>query len=359
MPSIAIKNNQLESPLNSLRKGNWFKLICGASYQHLPSIRNLALIYTLAGADCIDVSADKAVISTALEGIKIAKTLQSETLKQGYDLISLPYLMVSINDGEDPHFRKAYFNNNLCPPNCDRPCENICPTEAIKFDNKFQGIIDSLCYGCGRCLPVCPINIIKTQSHLVSTEEVLNWLKEYPIDALEIHTQAGHFANFQKLWKKVKPHLSQLKLIAISCPYTPEVIYYLKQIENLINPLSLPLIWQTDGRPMSGDIGIGTTHLCIKYAKQVKKANLGGFIQLAGGTNEYTVAKIKSENIAKESISGIAYGSKARKLVAEIFQQLDDLTDSNKLEDYPELLWQGVNLASQLVKPVKQIFINT
>ncbi len=64
--------SEFSSPLDSLVRGNWFKLICGASYQHLPSIRNLALVYTLAGADCLDLAADKAVVYTALEGINVA-----------------------------------------------------------------------------------------------------------------------------------------------------------------------------------------------------------------------------------------------------------------------------------------------
>ncbi|MFM6279760.1 MAG: 4Fe-4S ferredoxin, partial [Dolichospermum sp.] len=43
----------LLAPLQSLKQGNWFKLICGASFQHPPAVRNLTLAYTLAGADCI------------------------------------------------------------------------------------------------------------------------------------------------------------------------------------------------------------------------------------------------------------------------------------------------------------------
>lgn len=35
------------------------------SKQDLPAVRNLALVYTLAGADCIDVAADEAVIEAA------------------------------------------------------------------------------------------------------------------------------------------------------------------------------------------------------------------------------------------------------------------------------------------------------
>lgn len=66
--------NNYDSPLTALQQGNWFKLICGASYQHLPAIRNLTLAYTLAGADCIDV-ADPAVITVAQEALNRAEFL--------------------------------------------------------------------------------------------------------------------------------------------------------------------------------------------------------------------------------------------------------------------------------------------
>lgn len=37
--------------------------------QDLPAVRNLAVVYTLAGADCIDVAAEEAVIEAARFGI--------------------------------------------------------------------------------------------------------------------------------------------------------------------------------------------------------------------------------------------------------------------------------------------------
>ncbi len=341
------------SPLESLQQGSWFKLICGASYQHLPSIRNLALVYTLAGADCLDVAADKAVIHSACEGINIAQNYRQQAIAFGYNFHHHPLLMISINDGEDPHFRKAYFNSNLCPSDCHRPCEKICPAEAIKFNNHHQGIIDELCYGCGRCLPICPINIIDTKSTFISIKEVLQWLDILPINAIEIHTQEGHFQEFIKVWKTIKPNLFKLKLISISCPFTENVTEYLTQIYNYIKPVNIPLIWQTDGRPMSGDIGTGTTHLTIKYAQKMITTNIKGFIQLAGGTNEYTIAKLKSLNLISFPISGVAYGSKGRKIIADILTQLEEISTNNQLEDYPELLWQGVSKASQLISPLK------
>lgn len=349
------------SPLESLQQGSWFKLICGASYQHLPSIRNLALIYTLAGADCVDVAADIAVIHTALEGIKTAQNFLPEAKKRGYYPQYSPFLMVSINDGEDPHFRKAQFNPTLCPTDCHRPCVSICPTDAIalpealadKFAQNNQGVKSELCYGCGRCLPVCPINLIETESTFTTIETVLEWLPNLPISAMEIHTQEGHFQEFISTWEKIHPYLHQLKVIAISCPYTPTVIDYLEKIYQHISPVEIPLIWQTDGRPMSGDIGGGTTHLTIKYAQKLRESNIKGFIQLAGGTNEYTVKKLLKLNL-RPFISGIAFGSKGRKIIGDILHQLEEISTTNQLENYPDLLWQGVEMANQLVTPLKR-----
>ncbi len=349
----SLTKSNLLTALDSLSRGNWFKLICGASYQHLPSIRNLALVYTLAGADCIDVAADKAVINSALEGIKVAQKISSEAIALGYKTHKNPLLMISINDGEDPHFRKAIFNPNQCLTNCTRPCESICPAEAITFNQINQGVIEELCYGCGRCIPICPVDIIETESKIVPAADVLQWLDIFPMDAIEIHTQEGHFEHFQAVWQTVKSYLPQLKLIAISCPYTTTVTEYLTKIYQLISPVEIPLIWQTDGRPMSGDIGDGTIHLTIKYAQQVKKMNLSGFIQLAGGTNEYTVQKLHSLHLIPEIVNGVAYGSKARKLIADTLHQLESICDHNQLELYPDLLWQGVQQARELVKPLK------
>ncbi len=350
--------NIKKSPLSSLQESNWFKLICGASYQHLSAIRNLTLVYTLAGADCIDLAADKAVIIAAQEGLKIAQNLQEEANKRGYHYHFQPYLMISINDGEDPHFRKAEFNIDQCPSDCHRPCEKICPALAIAFNEVHQGVIDQLCYGCGRCLPVCPSNLIFTRSYVSKPEMIVNWLSELNISAIEIHTQKGHKDNFRELWSKIASHVSNLKILAISCPFEEEVVSYLKDILTIIEPLSSPLIWQTDGRPMSGDIGIGTTHLTIKYAQEVLKSNLSGYIQLAGGTNQYTGLKLKNLNLLSsddqiKKVSGIAFGSYGRKILTNIFTKLETKNSHNLLENEPELLWQAVEIANNLVKTIK------
>ncbi|MEH1817649.1 MAG: LdpA C-terminal domain-containing domain [Nostoc sp.] len=389
----------LFAPLQSLKQGDWFKLICGASFQHLPAVRSLTLAYTLAGADCIDVAADPAVIAAAQAGLLVAKSLAKDAQKRGFDYKgNSPFLMVSLNDGEDPHFRKAEFNPTECPIDCSRPCERICPAQAIVFNSTkedFSGVVSEKCYGCGRCIPICPYDIIYTNSYMSTPGAIAPLVMSTGVDAVEIHTKVGRLAEFEQLWQAISPWADQLKLLAISCPDGEGMTDYLRAIYNLIAPLKSALIWQTDGRSMSGDIGDGTTIAAVKLGQKVLAAKLPGYVQLAGGTNSYTVAKLKAMGLLKRageqgsrgageteeifssaplplhpsaplplcpsaSISGVAYGSYARVLLSPILEKLENKEVSNtnvkahlRLEEDDVLLWQAVELAHSLVSQIK------
>jgi Fe-S-cluster-containing hydrogenase component 2 len=359
------------SPSQSLDCSQWFKLICGASFGHLPAIRNLAIAYTLAGADCIDVAADSAVIAATKDGINIAKKLARLDGSTRDENHRQPWLMVSLNDGIDPHFRKAEFNPLQCPIDCLRPCERICPAEAIDD----RGVIESRCYGCGRCLPICPLGLIVTHDRTANPSLIFPQLGMADgIDAIEIHTQSGHLAEFGQLWDTLSPVAHRLKLLAISCPDRDDLIPYLRSIHATIaatyHPFKLPftLLWQTDGRPMSGDIGAGTTHAAIKLGEKVIAAGLPGYVQLAGGTNHYTVPKLRERKLLPTALAddlpianakhvcGVAYGSYARVLLAPIFDELDARTDNpGKLEAHPDLLAAAVAIATELVGQLKAV----
>ncbi len=358
----------LRAPLEALRLGRWFKLICGASYQDVSKIRNLSLVYSLAGADCIDVAADVAVVHAAWEGIIAAQTVSSASMA------SRPWLMVSLNDGQDPHFRKAWFDAQQCPIDCPCPCQRVCPAEAIMSPLPKMAppigetkapidleVIAERCYGCGRCLPVCPYGLIEEQAFTVAAGSILPSILPH-VDAVEIHTQMGRQIEFQYLWTQLAPYLSRLKLVSISCPdsdphHSTAIVDYLGHLYGLMQPKPKHLLWQTDGRPMSGDIGKGTTRATIRLAQKVLNARLPGYVQLAGGTNHYTVAKLRSLNLLKAphgsnhgnqaaptTINGVAYGSYARRLVNP---------GDGHLEDHPKELWQQVDLARALVHQIK------
>lgn len=359
--NLTLKSTQ-PSPLQSLQSGTWFKLICGASYQQLPAIRNLALVYSLAGADCIDVAAGPAVIAAAREGIAAAERIAAEQSRPYHR----PWLMVSMSAGEDPHFRKAWFDPAVCPVDCSRPCERICPADAIEVG----GVVGDRCYGCGRCLPVCPWGLIEAKSHPTSLNDVARQVLTQA-DALEIHTQVGQLNAFKQLWQIAQPWSTHLNTISISCPDAEGLIGYLKDLRHLTAPPSssveaINVMWQTDGRPMSGDIGKGTTHAAIRLAQKVIASDLNGYVQLAGGTNQYTVPKLKAlgllhkfpENSQNDcqtgdrTISGIAYGSFARHLLMPVIGQ------TLYLEEVSSTLWKAVAIAESLVKPLKQSVVS-
>lgn len=358
-------------PLLSLREGNWFKLICGASYQYLPAVRNLALAYSLAGADCVDIAADPAVVASVCESFQVADKLSESLEHPDFSYSGRPWLMVSLNDGDDPHFRKAFFDPQFCPSDCPRPCEQICPAEAIAMPSEHRlisdeerqswGVIDARCYGCGRCVPVCPIQAIATRSHQIAPHEIAASVLPR-VDAIEIHTYVGHEPQFRALWQAIAPHLHALKLVAVSCPDGPDLVEYLRSLYQIMVPRPAALVWQTDGRPMSGDIGKGTTHASIRLAQKVLAAKLPGYVQLAGGTNAYTVPKLRSLQLLQPhtELAGVAYGSYARTLLQPVLAELEarsllDASVGDRLETQPDLLQQAVRVARSLIQPLKPV----
>ncbi len=349
------------SQIQSLEAGTWFKAICGASFQHLPAIRTIAIAYALAGADCIDVAADEATIAAARDGLRVAERLRPEAIERGFPAAPPPLLMASFNDAEDPHFRKAYFDPLVCPPRCPRPCERVCPADAIDFElgatGKPLGVIDARCYGCGRCVPTCPIGAIDTRSFVAKPKRVIGAIIS-GIDAIEIHTRSGSEADFDRLWQAICPWVNRLSLLSVSCPDSRDrdAIAYLRALAAKISPQLAPvLLWQADGRPMSGDLGKGATVAAVRFGRKVVAAGLPGFVQLAGGTNDRTVTKLQEAGLrlGRGGISGVAYGSFARKLLAPICDELEAHRGRDRLELHPELLWRAVRLAHSLTASLK------
>ncbi|GJY46223.1 ABC transporter ABCE, iron-sulfur binding protein LdpA [Tanacetum coccineum] len=383
-------------PQISLQKGNWVKLICGASFEDVVDIRNLSLVYTLAGVDCIDSAADGAVVNAVNEGINAARSILP---------IRRPWVMISVNDDEDLHFRKAEFDPDDCPVDCSRPCEKICPANAISFQSALEksivnidlglhdyvisdqviyifnaksdmkpGVITERCYGCGRCFPVCPYDKIKANSYVRDAKETSKLLERDDVDALEIHTNGRQTDSFKELWNGLGESVNHLRLVAVSLPYVGDSTISMMNgmysiLEHDIRCLNL---WQLDGRPMSGDIGRGATRESIAFGLRLAFANEKppGFLQLAGGTNAHTVDGLRKQDLFQTTksgensrssttsnsnalIGGIAYGGYARKIVGRILSSMESESGLAHIESHPEHLLMAVIEALSLVGGVK------
>ncbi|BBL86344.1 putative ldpA protein (chromatophore) [Paulinella micropora] len=331
-------------PESSLYSGEWVKLICGASNEDLASIEDLCGIYTLAGVDCIDVASNIAVVSAARRGIKWAMERGGKQ----------PWLMVSLSDGDDPHFRKAWFDPSLCPSDCPRPCQNICPTLAIDT----TGIVPELCYGCGRCLPSCPFDLIHTFSQVTDSQDIPNLLLDLSPDVVELHTQLGRLQSFSERVKQIQISGIPTKYLAVSLGLDNSKQLCSGQLKTelwerykLILQSNLCPIWQLDGRPMSGDIGTGTAYASIRLLNTLLHLLPPGPIQLAGGTNSQTILLVEeafpNRSVSERKLAGVAFGGIARRLLQPLILKAE--TMGLRLLKHPDLRDEAVRLAYSLV----------
>ncbi len=321
----------------AMSRGTWVKLICGASNEDLPAISDLCALYAAAGVHCIDVAANTAVVFAARKGLDWVEAIYGKR----------PWLMISINDGQDVHFRKASFNQKLCPKDCHRPCEKVCPTNAISQNN---GVLSSLCYGCGRCLTACPIGIINEKNQLLSLPDLPKLLSEINPDAIEIHTGPGRREAFEATVAAITRANIPLKRLAISCGLdkhidAQDLSKELWERHDCVRNYGLKPIWQLDGRPMSGDLGISTSKFAVSLWQEIRPLSPPGPLQLAGGTNENTIHQLPHTN----GPAGIAFGGMARKIVSPWLQEA--ARKKVNLRDWPNGWYAALEKATELIEP--------
>ncbi len=326
-------------PEQALAAGCWVKWIGGASNQDLAAIEDLAGLYALAGVHCLDLAADPAVVAAARRGLGWAEERGA----------ARPWLMVSLSDGADPHFRKAWFDPRRCPAACPRPCERVCPALAIGAD----GVEESRCYGCGRCLPACPLGLIEEHDRLLAADAVPGLLAELSPDAVELHTRPGRSSAFAARLEQIGGSGVPLKRLAVSCGLaTAQTSAEALAAElwdrfRLLRAAAQRPLWQLDGRPMSGDLGSGTAHAAVRLLQRVAPLAPPGPLQLAGGTNARTLDLVR--RCAVPAVAGVAFGGVARSLLQPLLQESQ--ARGRRLLDDDELRPRALVIARSLVEP--------
>lgn len=333
------------TPEEALASGRWVKLICGASNQDLAGIEDLCGIFSLAGVHCIDGAVDAAVVAAIRRGIDWAESRGA----------SRPWLMLSLSDGDDPHFRKAWFDPACCPPACPRPCERVCPALAIGFAaTGAPGVLAERCYGCGRCLPACPHGMIEERSQVLAGADVPPLLAELRPDAVELHTHPGRGVAFAERVSQLRASGVQLQRLAVSAglegtAQSPAaLVAELWQRFSLLRGAGFRPLWQFDGRPMSGDVGAGTARAAVKLVAAVLPQAPPGPVQLAGGTNAHTLPQLTSYPL-QHRIAGVAFGGVARRLLQPLL--LEAQGRGRSLLADAELFPLALGLARELVNP--------
>lgn len=377
---MKFKSSRSQVLLRILMNEQCFKAICGAGNEDCDLVRKLSLIYTLAGASILDISANPSVARAASEGINMAYK-KAEQL--GFEIQQRPFIMVSVGMPGDHHVRKSYIDPFTCL-SCGL-CAPVCPTEAIpsNFHEKLEYykslngsyeiedqsreiVIKDLCIGCGKCSNICPKDdIISYRHNGRALKELLPKCMEAGAECFELHAAVADDNIIIEEWKtilSINPDnfnsicLDRLNLDNFSLENR------IQKIKELSNNL---LIVQADGYPMSGGQDDYNTTLqavaCAdvinkKFNMKKNKKKINNKIEskliyknhesrnlipiiLSGGTNSNSK---KLANLSGVRVNGVAVGTFARKIVKSLTEQGGFLEDDT-------LIVKAVEVARELV----------
>ena len=332
-------NERYKEMKELLQKGKYFKLVCGAGNENVDEVRKLAVIYTLAGANGLDVSATPAVVKGCVKGIDIAYQLAKEL---NINIAIRPFITVSVGMPGDHHVRKAKIISAKCIK-C-KQCIEVCPTKAIPSNLVINR---ELCIGCGHCESVCPVNAIAYEHNEKGLAQILPECLKAGAENIELHAAVLGDESIMKEWalvNKIQPnHFVSMCLDRKHLSNT----HLIDRIRKAANMAGDRLIIQADGVPMSGGSDdYNTTLQAIAIADVIQKnliekdskfQNLN--ILLSGGTNSYTSKMAKLCNIY---FNGVAIGTHARKIVREY------LSNDNFYKDFKNLS-AAISIAKKLV----------
>ena len=332
-----------------LEKGKYFKLVCGAGNEDTEEVKRLTVLYTLAGAKGMDISANVDVVKACMEGIDLAFNLSNEF---GINLKIRPFIMVSVGMPGDHHVRKSFINLDTCLK-CDL-CIPVCPTDAIP---ESLVVIKEKCIGCGNCSAICPRSDIIHYEH---NERSLRTLLPECLDAgaeqIELHAAVADDEFIMQEWKMVSEvcpdgHISmcldRLHLSNFS---------FENRIEKAKEIAQERLIIQSDGYPMSGGEddynttlqAIATADILNKKFNMTLRKRTNSLIYkkhnevnqlLSGGTNSLTAKLARQANVR---FQGASLGTFARQIVK-------DIVDDKDFYNNKELIRKGYTIASELV----------
>jgi len=342
-------NPRFEQMQSLLDSSKYFKLVCGAGNEDAEEVKRLTVLYVLAGAKGLDISANVDVVKACMEGVDLAFYLA-----KGFniELNIRPFIMVSVGMPGDHHVRKSYINLDTCIK-CDL-CIPVCPTDAIP---KELIVIKDKCIGCGNCSAICPkSDIIHYEHNNRELESLLPACLLAGAEQIELHAAVSDDTAIMQEWQLVSDvnpngHISMcLDRLHLSNFAFEERVRKAKEIAGE------RLIIQSDGYPMSGgEDDFNTTLQAIATADVLNKAfnmklrktkNILIYKKknevnqlLSGGTNSLTAVLADMTGV---KFQGASLGTFARQIVKHV-------VSNDMFYDDINLIKEGYLIAKELV----------
>lgn len=303
----SVTTDRVELQRQLLKAGRFFKLICGAGNEDAEEVYKLSLVYTLAGAAAIDLSARPEVVAAARRAVEEAVRLVAAF---GIEDMARPYLTVSVGMAGDPHVRKARILPDACTQ-CNA-CIPVCPTEAIPAS---LVIIESRCIGCGACAVACQDDAVGYAHKEIEMEDVLLDCLAAGAENIELHAAVRDHDPVLKEWELITRLLpSNFVSVCLDRRYLSNHELQVR-IERMLERAPERMIVQADGIPMSGGRDdYNTTLQAVATADIVAKTKLPIYLLLSGGTNAKTAELARACGVP---FAGVSIGTFARHLVYE------------------------------------------
>jgi len=322
--------DELKRILNERR---YFKIVCGAGNEDCEEVRKLSLVYTLAGALGIDISANLDVVKSSVRGVDLAYELAP---KLGVKLGSRPFINVSIGMRGDPHIRKAMIDRDKCT-DC-RICSEYCLQNAISDDNQ---VIEKRCIGCGECGRVCPQQAVSFFDKRSELKTILPECLKLGVETFELHAIIPDDESVMKDWRLMNDILSDNFISMCLDRSQLSDCHLVRRINEAQKITGNRMIVQADGVPMSGGKDdYNTTLQAVAISDVVAKSGANVMILASGGTNSNTG---KLAQLCGIKVHGVSVGTFARKLVA------DHINHPGFDEDF-DLIKKAVVVAQELVR---------
>lgn len=289
-----------------LDEGRFFKIVCAAGNRDLELVYRLSLVYTLAGALGIDVSAHVDVVKAAERGISDAI---EQAPRLGFAVETRPFVTVSVGLEGDPHVRKATIDTETCTSCGD--CYSQCDDQAIEEDP--YRIITDLCVGCGGCAEACDAGAVTFYTDKIDLRVVLPQCIEAGAENVELHARIADDEAVMADWKAIAEILPE-QFISM-CLDRGELsnAHLIDRVRQARDVAGDRLIIQADGAPMSGGSDdFNTTLQAVDCANIIRKSCDDARILLSGGTNSNTG---KLAALCGVDAHGVSIGTFARTLV--------------------------------------------
>lgn len=293
------RKSMMESNLQTFLKDNRvFKLVCGAGNENEEEVEKLVELYSKAGCNIFDVSANLKVVKSAKRGLQKAGITENR------------FICVSVGIKGDPHLNKANIDLEKCK-GCLK-CFSICPQSAISS----KCVVDEAkCIGCSKCQRICIADAIEMKSYPTDLTTVLPEIIEDGVDCLEFHAITDDENEVDEKWQLLNSLYNGVLSICVDRAKLSNeaLVKRLNRILAIREPYTT--IIQADGAPMSGGKDdYRTTLQAVATAGLLQKENLPVFTLLSGGTNSKTAQLATQCGV---EFTGVAIGSYARYIVKD------------------------------------------